>query len=187
MALDALRDPYGLTPPLPVPDPQGHIKHTRSAGPEGEEYITYKFVGTDVLLQHIPAAQQHVVTRANVLLEKLQAQVDFEPVDSGKFYNAGVWLGYPKCDCDFQDSKCPRLRYHLASRLAFLDAPKAAQDVWCFMESLITGRFGLDPGVVCYARELLELRCMVWLSKGGTKVSELPETPKVPMTLKEAI
>lgn len=55
------------------------------------------------------------------------------------------------------------------------------------MESLITGRFGLDPGVVCYARELLELGCMVWLSKGGTKVSELPETPKVPMTLKEAI
>jgi hypothetical protein len=83
LALDALRDPYGLTPPLPVPDPHGYIKHAISAGPEGEEYITYRFVGTDVVLQHIPTAQPHVVAQANALLETMQAQVDFEPVESG--------------------------------------------------------------------------------------------------------
>jgi hypothetical protein len=68
------------------------------------------------------------------------------------------------------DAKGAMLSYHIGSRKAFLGAPRAAQDVWCFMESLITSRFGLDGGVVRYARELSGLRCTVWLSKGTSKV-----------------
>ncbi|KAF8514470.1 hypothetical protein JB92DRAFT_130485 [Gautieria morchelliformis] len=144
-----------LPPPLPIPDPHGYLKHTVSAGPKGEEYITYKFQCTGIVLQHIPSSEHdHLLAQANTVLENLQAHVDFRLTDLGP--------------------KVSYLSYHIESRKAFVAAPRAAQEVWCFLEGLVTCRFGLAVDVLSYARELTELQCIAWRCKGSTKASEPP-------------
>jgi hypothetical protein len=167
-----LCDPHSLTPPLPTPNPQGYVKHTVSAGPKGEEYITYKFQCTGIVLQHIPLSEHdNLLAQANTVLENLQAHVDFRVTDLGMYCISRFYVFISNLSVD-QGPKISYLSYHIESRKAFVVAPRAAQDVWCFIESLVTCRFGLAVDVLRYTRELTELQCIAWRCKGYTKASE---------------